>query len=186
VWDNGTGIASIIEIARVLGSEPLERSVRVIAFAVEEVGLWGSTAYTVQHADELGAVAGMVNLDAVASAFPAKQSIWTDEAMEPFAIESAARQGWEVEEVADARAFEFSDNNPFTDAGVPACWIWEFPPIHPYYHSTGDTRARVAPAKVAATAAVSAQIARRLALDPSIDLGRARRRGEVPVAGSAA
>jgi hypothetical protein len=186
VWDNATGIASIFEIARVLSTEPVKRTVRVIAFAIEEVGLWGSTAYTVAHADEMNRIVGMVNLDAVASAFPAKRTIWTDEAMEPFAVEASGLQSWDHELIADARAFEFSDNNPFTDAGVPSCWIWEFPPIHPYYHSSGDTRERVDPEKVAVTAAVSGQIARRLALDLKIDLGRARRREEARVAEGAA
>ena len=93
--------------------------------------------------------------------------------MQEFAIEAAARQGWNVDVLFDARQFAFSDNTPFTEAGVPACWIWEFPPIHPYYHSSGDVRSLVEGGPVAATAGVSAQIALSLALDETIDLGRA-------------
>lgn len=176
VWDNGTGIASLIEIARVLGEIRPRRTVTVIGFAVEEVGLYGSTAYTVAHADEMDAVAGMMNLDAVAGANPAKRTIWKDEAMESLAVDAARAQGWEPEVVFDARQFAFSDNTPFTDAGVPAGWIWRFPPIDPYYHTSGDVRERVNPADVAETAAVTAHVVRRLALDMSLDLGRAHRR----------
>jgi hypothetical protein len=173
VWDNGTGLASTLETARVLAESRPLRTVVVVGFGVEEVGLWGSTWYTVQHADQMDHVAGMLNLDAVASAYPAKRTIWTDEAMRDFAVESATLQEWETEVVFDARQFAFSDNTPFTDAGVPACWIWEFPPIHPYYHSTGDVRSLVDPAKVAATAGVSARVAQRLATIAEPGLGRA-------------
>jgi Iap family predicted aminopeptidase len=173
VWDNGTGIAATIEIGRVLAGRSLRRGVVCACWAVEEVGLWGSTAYTVAHADELAKVVGMVNLDAIASRYPAKRTIWTDEAMEAFAVECARGEGWEPEVVFDARQFQFSDNSPFTDAGVPACWVWEFPPIHPYYHSSGDTRDLVDPDKLAATAGVSGRIVERLATS-DVSLGRAR------------
>jgi hypothetical protein len=172
VWDNGSGMAAVIEIARGCTSLPLRRTVVVIAFGVEEVGVWGSTAYTVQHAADMPRIVGMANLDAVASRYPAKQAIWTDEAMEPCAVESASIQGWDVDIVFDARQFQFSDNSPFTDAGVPSCWIWQFPPIHLYYHSAGDTRDLVDPVKVAETAAVSGQVVHRLATT-DVDLGRA-------------
>lgn len=177
VWDNGTGIASIVEIARVLAGADLRRTVVVVGFAVEEVGLWGSTAYTDRHADELNSIVGMVNLDAVASRYPAHRTVWADEAMTAFAVQTAQSRGWEPRVVFNARAFEFSDNTPFTDAGVPSCWVWEFPPIHPYYHSSGDVAELVDPIKLAETAGVSAEIAAQLAASGT-SLGRARRRGE--------
>jgi hypothetical protein len=173
VWDNGTGTASVIEIGRVLRDTRPQRSIVFVAFAVEEVGLWGSTAFTIEHAAEMGSIVGMVNLDAVASRYPAKHTVWTDEAMSDFAAESAGLQDWTIDIVFDARQFTFSDNTPFTDAGVPSCWVWEFPPIHPYYHSSGDTRELVDASLVAATAGVSAGIAQRLAADATLDLGRA-------------
>lgn len=182
VWDNGTGIASLLEIARVLReSDPL-RTIDVLAFAVEEVGLWGSTAYTTRHADELDEIVGMANLDAVASRYPGKRTIWTDEAMSQFALDSAREHAWDVEVVFDARQFAFSDNTPFTDAGVPACWIWEFPPIHPYYHSSGDSRSLVDDAKVADTAGVSARLVYRLATLEEPGLRRASADGRVATA----
>jgi Peptidase family M28 len=172
VWDNGTGIAALLEIARTLASQRLRRTVILIAFGVEEVGLWGSTVYTVAHADEMNRVVGMANLDAVASRYPAKRTVWTDEAMQHFAVETARLRGWDPEIVFDARLFQFSDNSPFTDAGVPSCWIWEFPPIHPYYHSSGDTHALVDPVRLAETAGVTAGLVHRLAAE-DVQLGRA-------------
>lgn len=173
VWDNATGCASILEIARVLAGEPLTRTLTVVAFAVEEVGLWGSAAYTARHADELHRVAAMVNLDAVASSYPAKRAVWADEAMREFAALAARESGWEPQILFDARKFQFSDNTPFTEAGVPSCWIWCFPAIHPYYHTSGDVTELVDPVAVAETAGASAAVAQSLLTDSTLSLGRA-------------
>ena len=45
VNDNGSGIALILEIARILSSKQLEYSIRFICFSAEEQGLLGSYAY---------------------------------------------------------------------------------------------------------------------------------------------
>lgn len=180
VWDNGTGLAALLETAQVLQSTDPLRTIEVVGFGVEEVGLWGSTFYTVQHEARLDELVGMANLDAVASRFPAKRTIWTDEAMKPLAIDVARDVGWDVDVVFDARLFAFSDNTPFTDAGVPACWIWEFPPIHPYYHSAGDVREFVDEGKVAQTAGVTAQLVHTLATSERLDVGRPARSDTAP------
>ncbi|HLA80834.1 MAG TPA: M28 family metallopeptidase [Thermoleophilia bacterium] len=172
IWDNGTGCASLLEIARVLRGRRLARNVTVVGFAVEEAGLWGSMAYVSRHAADMGKVAGMVNLDTVASRYPAKRTIWSDEAMRDFADESARQVGWDPEVKFDARQFQFSDNSSFTDAGVPSCWIWNFPPIHPYYHTSGDILGLVDPVAVASTAGASARVAQRLAQDSRVTLRR--------------
>jgi Iap family predicted aminopeptidase len=173
IWDNGTGVAGFLEIAKVLRGRRLARTVTVVGFAVEEVGLWGSSAYVAQHAAEMSSVVGMVDLDAIGSRYPAKRTIWSDEAMRDFADESVRQVGWEPDILFDARLFQFSDNTPFTDAGVPSCWIWEFPAIHPFYHTSGDIGELVDPAAVAVTAGASARVAQRLAEDRRITLGRA-------------
>ncbi|MCL5734998.1 MAG: M28 family metallopeptidase [Actinobacteria bacterium] len=173
VWDNGTGCAALLEIARALQGVRLARTVTLVGFAVEEAGLCGSVAYVARHSDEMGKVVGMVNLDTVASRYPAKRTIWADEAMRHFADESARQVGWDPEVLFDARQFQFSDNTPFTDAGVPSCWIWNFPPIHPFYHTSGDITELVDPGAVAMTAGASAKVAQRLATDSRATLGRA-------------
>lgn len=40
--DNASGVAAVLELARILGEQPLERSVRIHFFAGEELGFWGS------------------------------------------------------------------------------------------------------------------------------------------------
>ncbi len=43
--DNGTGIAAVLEMARILHDKPMRRTVRLMFFNLEEVGLIGSTVY---------------------------------------------------------------------------------------------------------------------------------------------
>lgn len=63
--DDGTGVAALLEIARVLKDQPMRRSVRLIFFNLEEVGLKGSTehvrAYKARATGET--VIGMVSLE---------------------------------------------------------------------------------------------------------------------------
>lgn len=65
--DNGSGTAALLEAARVLKDRPMQRSVRLIFFNLEEVGLVGSRAHAgrLQPLLESGEmqVAGMVSLD---------------------------------------------------------------------------------------------------------------------------
>lgn len=74
VNDNGSGVAIILEIARLLQSIPTRYSIKFINFSAEEYGLVGSEHYVenvvipqemdiriVYNIDEVGGVAGMVN-----------------------------------------------------------------------------------------------------------------------------
>jgi aminopeptidase YwaD len=74
VNDNGSGIAVMLEVARVLADVATHYSVRFVAFSGEEVGLVGSRAYVAEvvmpqgqdiflvlNVDEVGGVAGTAN-----------------------------------------------------------------------------------------------------------------------------
>jgi hypothetical protein len=161
VFDDGSGVGSLFETARALRDSRPRRRIVVLAAAAEEVGLWGSTAYVHAHAAEVDAVAGMVNLDGVASAYPSQREIWSaDAGMLRFAAETAEAQGWRPDRLHHARS-TFADHAPFADAGVPSCLIWR--PDYPYYHSRGDIRELVDEAAIAETAGVSATVVHRLA-----------------------
>jgi hypothetical protein len=64
--DNAAGVAVMLEVARALRSEPLDRPVYFIAFSGEEVGLRGSADWLDRHADLAGDIVAAVNLDCVA------------------------------------------------------------------------------------------------------------------------
>ncbi len=165
VYDNGSGLASLLETARALQSAGgANRRVVLLASAAEEIGVWGATAYVHAHAREMEDVVGMVNLDGIASAYPSQRQIWcADAGLLELAVETARAHDWEPDRAMNARS-TFSDHAPFTDAGVPACLIWR--PDYPYYHSRGDVRALVDEHAIAETASVSASVAHRLATDP--------------------
>jgi aminopeptidase YwaD len=165
VYDNGSGLASLLETGRALLEADLRRTVVLLASAAEEVGVWGATAFAHAHAPETEDVVGMVNLDGIASAYPAHREVWSaDAGLLALAVEIGAARGWTPHRVMHARS-TFSDHAPFSDAGVPACLLWR--PDYPYYHSRGDVRALVDEHAIAETAGVSASLAHRLASDPA-------------------
>lgn len=59
--DNASGSAVLLEAARILQGQSLPRSLRLIWFTGEEQGLYGSLAYTRDHA--LTGVVGVINAD---------------------------------------------------------------------------------------------------------------------------
>ena len=165
VYDNGSGLASLLECGRVLGEGVVDRTIVLLASAAEEIGVWGASAYVHAHAREMEDVVGMVNLDGIASAYPSERQIWcADSALLELAVETGRRHGWAPGRAMNVRS-TFSDHAPFTDAGVPACLIWR--PDYPYYHSRGDVRELVDEHAIAETASVSASLARRLAGQPA-------------------
>ena len=60
--DNGSGVAAVLELARLLEGYELARSVRFIAFGSEELGILGSKAY-VESSPELSSIRLVLNLD---------------------------------------------------------------------------------------------------------------------------
>lgn len=166
IFDNGTGLGSLLECARVLSGLRRRRRIVLIASAAEEIGVCGATAYAHSHAAELDDAAGMVNLDGVASAYPAQREIWSaDAGMAKLAAHTAWETGWVPDRVINERS-TFGDHAPFGDAGVPSCLIWR--PDYPYYHSRGDVRELVDEAAVAETAAVSASVIDRISQGPAV------------------
>ncbi|WP_346434846.1 M28 family peptidase, partial [uncultured Methanoculleus sp.] len=63
---NAAGVAVMLEVARALRTEPLNRTVCFIAFSGEEVGLRGSADWLARHADLNEDIVAAVNLDCVA------------------------------------------------------------------------------------------------------------------------
>jgi hypothetical protein len=62
--DNASGVAAVLEAARVLTQYPSDCTIRFIAFDLEELGLYGSTAYCSAHASD--DIRGMFSLDMIA------------------------------------------------------------------------------------------------------------------------
>jgi aminopeptidase YwaD len=71
--DNASGVAGMLEIARVLRSRPLPMTVRFIGFPFEEIGLVGSRQVAQDLAAEGADVTGMVSLEMIGFSAPQQE-----------------------------------------------------------------------------------------------------------------
>jgi Zn-dependent M28 family amino/carboxypeptidase len=63
--DNASGVAAVLEVARILADQPLDSTVHLLFFALEEVGIQGSEAYASALAAAGVNVVGMISLDLI-------------------------------------------------------------------------------------------------------------------------
>ncbi len=63
--DNATGVALVLECARVLAEQHFPWSIRFVAFSGEELGLWGSRAYATQAVERGERILGVLNFDMI-------------------------------------------------------------------------------------------------------------------------
>ncbi len=122
--DNGSGVAAVLELARVLAPLPRKREIRLISFGAEEQLSVGSAAYVRAHRDELvrrggfmcnfdgyGSKMGWYNLHVCAQSSATK---WFTRRLE------AAGQYTEI----TPKAIPYQDAFPFHAAGIPGFWLY--------------------------------------------------------------
>ena len=135
--DDASGVAAVLEVARLLSGQALHHPVRFVLFDGEEVGLLGSS----YHAEQLDDLRMALILDPVGYnpgdvLFFTFQEQWEAEA-EAFAATATDLTVYGVEETTiggDAR----SDHWPLWQAGLPALHAGTFPQP-PSYHTAADT-----------------------------------------------
>jgi len=151
--DNGSGVAGVLECARILSQYNFEKTIRFIAFAGEEQGLYGSEDYVLDLLAANENVVGCFNYDMVAYSghdpLPPDLMIYVDnnplsQAM-GYKLEEAALTfvPTDIEPVYTVDpSVTYSDHGPFWDAGLPAALGIEAPAwgaeFNPYYHSVND------------------------------------------------
>lgn len=173
--DNATGIAALIEFARVFASTRPKRTLVLCGFAGEELGSWGSGAFVHRHRQDMipNTVACLV-LDAMSSMVTPRHAIFATEEILPFVHEAVEIEGWAVQTTRDIREVPATDGAPFVDAGVPTAWIWEHPPQHPYYHTAEDRVEYVDAGRFHGTAGAIAEVAHQLANTDRLPFERTR------------
>jgi carboxypeptidase Q len=157
--DNGTGSASVLEVARAMASagRAPRRSVRFVLWGGEEEGLLGSTAYVQTHKNELSKCVAVLNTD----------------------NGSGHPKGWKVEGRADLRqamqplsdgllkdisggdlsmeATYDTDHGPFMLQGIPALDLWvDMAKYFEIHHKSSDTYDKVDPLDFKAGTAIVA------------------------------
>jgi alkaline phosphatase isozyme conversion protein len=126
--DNASGVAVMLEVAKLVQSAPTPYTIRFIAFGAGETGLAGSYAYLNQMSqEEFENTIAMINLDSLVAGDIAyvysdedKQSVVRD-----WALEWALGNGFDLQTVRNvdltdpASGKGSSDYAPFQNAGIP-------------------------------------------------------------------
>jgi len=154
--DNASGIAALLEAARLLASTPAARTIHVVAFGAEELGLVGSRAYA-QHPP--GKIAGMINVDMVGRGSLQVGNSNGDPRLLMVAEEVARHLGIRVARFRLGPGG--SDHVAFEEIGVPTVFLHTGD--DPAIHTPHDAAGRVDPALLAQAAAIAAGVALRVA-----------------------
>jgi hypothetical protein len=143
--DDASGVAAVMEAARILAGHPFDFTVRFIAFSAEEWGLYGSSAYAAEARASSERIIGVINLDMIAYAdiMPEDLDVIVNDVSRWLADRvgqiAAAYTGLAVRKIVDA-SFVYSDHASFWDQGYSAfCAIEDADVTSPYYHTPGDT-----------------------------------------------
>jgi len=115
--DNGSGIAMVVELARLTRRYPLRRSVRFVGFGSEELGLLGSKAYLRAHPD-LSRVVCVLNLDCSA-ARDGVLTVTTNDTPSLHAFMEEIGKALHLELEVPEGMSRYSDHFPFREKGVP-------------------------------------------------------------------
>jgi hypothetical protein len=125
--DNATGVAAMLEIARLLSGYELAHPVRFFATNVEEVDLQGVKAFAARAAAEEVPIAGAFNVDAIGSAAHGSQIVFnTDESgvwLEDLLIRVNDQYGLGQDILAKVNPVIVADDNFLRDYGYPTVLI---------------------------------------------------------------
>ena len=138
--DNASGVALVLEAARVLSQYPSDCTIRYIAFDLEELGLFGSAAYANAHATD--DIRGMLSLDMVCYDPNTNHALlYGRTASDPIknALAAAVAEYGGLTYTIDGQ-LDQSDHASFEAKGWQACLliegnVW----TNPYYHTSQDS-----------------------------------------------
>jgi aminopeptidase YwaD len=132
--DNGSGTATVLELARSLSDVDMPYTIQIVLFGAEELGLIGSRHYV----DSLPPLARerivvMLNFDMVGVG--EQSMVGGSPELVALARESAEQAGTQLAVLADQMNGR-SDHASFLDAGIPAIFFYRSE--DPRYHTAGD------------------------------------------------
>jgi len=161
--DNASGVAAMLEAARLLASGPRPaRPVLFIAFTGEELGLLGSAYFTNHPTVPIGAAKAMINLDMVGRLETRPLVVYgTDTAREwPQLLEGLGTE-LGIKMVFNGEGYGPSDQTSFYLMDIPVLHF--FTNTHGQYHSPADDWQLIDAAGLARIALLTAGVARDVA-----------------------
>jgi hypothetical protein len=177
--DNATGVATVLEAARVLSGYTFPFDIRFVLFSGEELGLLGSGVYADSAAAAGDTIYGVINVDMTgfkrSADHPDTCHVTTNTGsrwLSRWVVETAEDEypgyfdNFDVHRI-DAALLD-SDHGSFWLAGYDAVMAiehWDPRDRNPYYHTIGDTVGNLYPSQFVNTARMVAASLARLA-DP--------------------
>lgn len=174
--DNGSGVATVLEAARMLSRYQFDRTIRLILFTGEEQHEVGSRSYLAEHPPK--GVVAVINIDMVGTDADHDHCIELHASQLPASLPVAecvqsVIQAYRLDlktEILTVGATIESDQSSFWAYGIGAVMLWEnaTPPLgaavckgtdlNPYYHTAGDRFERIdlSTATAAGRAAIAA------------------------------
>lgn len=163
--DNASGVAAVLELARLLRRSPPKRSVAILTFSAEELGLLGSEYFVSRAPFALDSVQAMLNFDMVGRLRDDKLMVFgTATAKELGAIVTAANgnPGFKLNAVGDGEGP--SDHAAFYRKDLPVLHF--FTDAHEDYHKSTDDADKINGEGMKRVVAYAERIARELADRP--------------------
>ena len=170
--DNASGCGVVLEVARILASQPVTATVEIVFFGTEEIvggpddhHLGARHHVNLMSAEERDNTAGMLSVDmiAVGEDFHSRTMLRGPQILSDFVLAQASASGVEMTFLKDPGRTGWSDHGPFELAGIPVSALHRRP--DPAYHTAQDTSERIDPETV--------RIAGQLVLDVCRALDRA-------------
>jgi len=162
--DNATGVASVLELARVLskGAQP-ERTIRFISFGAEEQLSEGALHYVLSEPDRKN-ISFVLNTDAIGGWLGKNVMYWTG----PVAVRRFLKninQKTEFPAHLLEELSPFSDHFPFNLAGIPSVWYHRptYQLARHYHHSSLETPEVISPEVLQSTIGQQAVLLKHLA-----------------------
>jgi Zn-dependent M28 family amino/carboxypeptidase len=149
--DNASGVAVLLEVARLLAPVRLRDAVRFVLFSGEEQGLWGSAAYAAFVKSQNVPLRFVFNLDQTGWSGRGALQIDRDEGGRVGTNDAESRRLVELMQRLAKRYISVptrigpafgSDYVPFEARGYPIVGLYEGQG-YPHYHKTTDTPDRV-------------------------------------------
>ena len=165
--DNASGVAVLLELARVLAKDfQPDRTLIFVAFSGEEAGRLGSKHYVRHEASyPVKNTIGMLNLDTVGRLFDHKLMVLGAESASEWPhIFRGIGFVTGIPSVMVSEALDASDQVSFHEVGVPAVQLFSGP--HTDYHRPGDTIDKIDDEGLLSVAEVSRQVIEYLAARP--------------------
>lgn len=163
--DNASGTAAVIELARLLHRSPTKRSVIIVTFSGEELGLLGSLYFTDHTPMPLSNIRAMLNFDMVGRMQDDRVIVFgVATASELPDIVTRANAVAPLKMTATGDGFGASDHSSFFAKNLPVLHF--FTNVHDDYHKATDDADKVNAAGIARVVSLAERVTREIADRP--------------------